>query len=131
MSTPDQEVTGKQLYAYQHAAIERIFEKLKDHPKRYNLLYQLPTGGGKTVIFSEITRRYIRETGKKVMILTHRLELCGQTSAMLEEFGVSNKIINSAVKELPVPNTLCVMWQWWRRSIIVCVIRSYHSIISV
>ena len=104
MSTPDQEVTGKQLYAYQHAAIERIFEKLKDHPKRYNLLYQLPTGGGKTVIFSEITRRYIRETGKKVMILTHRLELCGQTSAMLEEFGVSNKIINSAVKELPVPN---------------------------
>ncbi|MBL7923535.1 MAG: DEAD/DEAH box helicase [Bacteroidia bacterium] len=95
---------GKLLYAYQHDAIESVFHRLKDHPKRYNLLYQLPTGGGKTVIFSEITRRYIRETGKKVMILTHRLELCSQTSAMLEEFGVSNKIINSAVKELPVPN---------------------------
>jgi superfamily II DNA or RNA helicase len=95
---------GKQLYDYQRAAIEEIFQKLEGHPARYNLLYQLPTGGGKTVIFSEIARRYIRDTGKKVLILTHRLELCAQTSQMLDEFGVSNMIINSAVKELPVPN---------------------------
>ena len=96
--------TGKQLYAYQHDAIEEIFKRLREHPARYNLLYQLPTGGGKTVIFSEIARRYILETGKKVLILTHRVELCGQTSQMLDEFGVTNKVINSAVKELPVPN---------------------------
>ncbi len=95
---------GKSLYAYQQEAIESVFEKLKDHPRRYNLLYQLPTGGGKTVIFSEIARRYIAQSGKKVMILTHRLELCAQTAAMLEEFGVQNKVINSAVKEMPVPN---------------------------
>jgi superfamily II DNA or RNA helicase len=95
---------GKQLYAYQHGAIDEIFKRLKDHPARYNILYQLPTGGGKTVIFSEIARRYIIETGKKVMILTHRVELCSQTSQMLDEFGVTNKIINSAVKEMPVPN---------------------------
>ncbi len=38
------------------------------------------------------------------MILTHRVELCGQTSQMLDEFGVINKVINSAVKEMPVPN---------------------------
>jgi type I site-specific restriction-modification system R (restriction) subunit len=67
-------------------------------------LYQLPTGGGKTVIFSEIARRYILTTGKKVLILTHRVELCGQTSQMLNEFKVNNKVINSAVKEMPVPN---------------------------
>lgn len=95
---------GKQLYSYQRRAIEQILDKIKDRPSRYNLLYQLPTGGGKTVIFSEIARRYIEASGRKVMILTHRLELCAQTSAMLDEFGVSNKIINSAVKELPVPN---------------------------
>jgi superfamily II DNA or RNA helicase len=99
-----EQLTGKQLYAYQQKAIEEIFEKLKDHPKRYNLLYQLPTGGGKTVIFSEITRRYIQSTGKKVLILTHRIELSTQTANMLQEFGVSNLIINSAMKELPVPN---------------------------
>lgn len=102
-NTPDQAI-GKQLYEYQLKSIEEIFSRLQDHPKRYNLLYQLPTGGGKTVIFSEITRRYIKETGKKVLILTHRLELCAQTDAMLREFGVNSKIINSAVKELPVPN---------------------------
>lgn len=103
LETPDYK-TGKQLYVYQHGAIDEIFTRLKDHPSSYNLLYQLPTGGGKTVIFSEITRRFIQATGKKVLILTHRLELCGQTSQMLEEFGVINKVINSSVKELPVPN---------------------------
>lgn len=95
---------SKQLYAYQEKAIEEIFKRLKDHPVRHNLLYQLPTGGGKTVIFSEIARRYIEETGKKVLILTHRVELCGQTHQMLNEFGVVNKIISREVRELPVPN---------------------------
>lgn len=93
--------TGKKLYKYQHEAIDNILEKLEDNDHKVNLLYQLPTGGGKTVIFSEFARRYINDTGKKVMILTHRIELCSQTSAMLTEFGVTNKIINSKVKELP------------------------------
>jgi superfamily II DNA or RNA helicase len=96
--------SGKQLYAYQQQSIEEIFSRLQDHPSRYNLLYQLPTGGGKTVIFSEIARRYIQNTGKKVLILTHRIELCNQTDTMLREFGVNSMVINSAVKEIPVPN---------------------------
>lgn len=103
-TTADQPKFGKQLYDYQVKAIDEIFKRLEGHESKYNILFQLPTGGGKTVIFSEITRRYIQTTGKKVLILTHRLELCGQTSQMLNEFGVTNKIINSAVKELPVPN---------------------------
>jgi superfamily II DNA or RNA helicase len=81
-----------------------IFEALDKAPHNYNLLYQLPTGGGKTVIFSEITRRFIAKTQKKVLILTHRIELCAQTSTMLDGFGVTNKIINSKVKELPDQN---------------------------
>jgi superfamily II DNA or RNA helicase len=92
---------GKNLYDYQQDAIDKIFERLKSYPKNYNLLFQLPTGGGKTVIFSEITKRYIKEVQKKVLILTHRIELCGQTSNMLSEFGVKNKIINSKVKTIP------------------------------
>jgi len=104
IESPAVENSGKQLYEYQKTAIDTIFGKLKDHPARYNLLYQLPTGGGKTVIFSEITRKYIQATGKKVLILTHRIELSSQTSYMLNEFGVKNMIINSDVKELPVPN---------------------------
>ncbi|MEW7278121.1 DEAD/DEAH box helicase [Aquimarina sp. 2201CG1-2-11] len=90
----------KVLYDYQQRDIDKIFKRLNEFPEKYNLLYQLPTGGGKTVIFSEIVRRYTETTKKKVVVLTHRIELCGQTSKMLTEFKVKNKIINSSVKEL-------------------------------
>lgn len=91
----------KKLYDYQKKSIDKIFERLDKFPENYNLLFQLPTGGGKTVIFSELTKRFIEKTKKRVLILTHRIELCGQTSRMLEELGVKNKIIDSKVKELP------------------------------
>ena len=91
----------KELYDYQAKDIAKIFDRIQEHPNNYNLLYQLPTGGGKTVIFSELVRRFIEQTNKKVTILTHRIELCKQTSKMLKEFGVKNKIINSKVKRLP------------------------------
>lgn len=93
------ETTEKTLYDYQTDDLNTIFEHLKE-VKNGNLLYQLPTGGGKTVVFSEIARRYIAETGKKVVVLTHRIELSEQTSKMLHGFGVHNRIINSEVKEL-------------------------------
>ncbi len=101
---PVEIVSGKEqkkLYGYQKQAIDKIFERLDKFPENFNLLFQLPTGGGKTVIFSELTKRYIEKTKKRVLILTHRIELCGQTSRMLEELGVKNKIIDSKVKELP------------------------------
>jgi superfamily II DNA or RNA helicase len=91
----------KELYGYQQKDIDKIFNVIGEHPEHYNLLYQLPTGGGKTVIFSQMVREYIQRTEKKVLILTHRIELCKQTSTMLDGFGVRNKIINSKVKELP------------------------------
>ncbi|MBF4464461.1 DEAD/DEAH box helicase [Flavobacterium sp. LC2016-12] len=94
----------KELYAYQKGDIDAIFERLDNAPAQHHLLYQLPTGGGKTVIFSEIVRRYLANNDKKVVVLTHRIELCKQTSKMLKGFGVSNKIINSKVKELPDQN---------------------------
>jgi superfamily II DNA or RNA helicase len=96
-----QESSRKRLYDYQIADLNRIFEVMESSPEDYNLLYQLPTGGGKTVVFSEIVRRYINYYKKKVVVLTHRIELCKQTSKVLSGFGVVNKIINSKVKTLP------------------------------
>ena len=90
----------RQLYDYQKKDLIKIFKELDALEEGNNLLYQLPTGGGKTVVFSEIARKYIESTQKKVVVLTHRVELSQQTSKMLHSFGVSNKIINSAVKEL-------------------------------
>lgn len=94
----------KELYSYQQGDIDAIFQRLDNAPHNHHLLYQLPTGGGKTVIFSEIVRRYLSKHDKKVVVLTHRIELCKQTSKMLTGFDVKNKIINSKVKELPDQN---------------------------
>ena len=51
----------KELYEYQQKDIDTIFEKFEGKPDNYHLLYQLPTGGGKTVNFSEIAIRYIEK----------------------------------------------------------------------
>ncbi|NQZ43520.1 MAG: DEAD/DEAH box helicase family protein [Flavobacteriaceae bacterium] len=96
----EKEIKRKSLYDYQLEDLNTIFKELDEMPQGSNLLYQLPTGGGKTVVFSEITRKYIQQTGKKVVVLTHRIELSRQTSNMLHGFGVTNKVINSEVKEL-------------------------------
>jgi len=50
---------GKELYSYQKGAISKIFKSFEESPEDYHLLYQLPTGGGKTVIFSEIVRQFL------------------------------------------------------------------------
>ena len=97
MSTATEKNTkvGKDLYGYQKEALHNIFKSFENAQENYHLLYQLPTGGGKTVIFSEITRQFLKHYKKKVLIMTHRIELCKQTHKMLNEFGVDNKIINS------------------------------------
>jgi superfamily II DNA or RNA helicase len=92
--------TVKELYPYQVEAIEQIASGLAELEHGENLLYQLPTGGGKTVIFSEIASRFIRDNKKKVLILTHRVELLRQTSQALQSIRVSNKIIDRHVGDL-------------------------------
>ena len=95
--TVQEKKTDKELYDYQQGAIGKIFEKFDTAPHDYHLLYQLPTGGGKTVIFSEMVRQYLKNHNKKVLVMTHRIELCNQTSKMLTSFGVTNKIVSSNV----------------------------------
>jgi len=87
--------TDKELYSYQQGAINQIFDKFDTAAEDYHLLYQLPTGGGKTVIFSEMVRQYLKNHNKKVLVMTHRVELCRQTSEMLTGFGVMNKVVDS------------------------------------
>jgi len=91
---------AKKLYPFQEQTVNQVLDELRKNGTNFNLLYQLPTGGGKTVIFSEIARRFIEQWNKKVLILTHRIELSVQTSKQLSAIQVSNKIINSEVKHL-------------------------------
>jgi len=53
----------------------------------------VPTGGGKTVIFSYMAKQSSLN-GKKIMILVHRIELLKQTSNALSNFGVIHGLIN-------------------------------------
>lgn len=92
---------AKTLYPFQEKTVHSIVEELEKNGKNYNLLFQLPTGGGKTVIFSEIAKKIIETRNEKVLILTHRIELSVQTSKQLHAIGVNNKIINSDVKAIP------------------------------
>lgn len=60
---------------YQLEHIEKIVDEVS--AKRC-ILAQLPTGGGKTYEFCKIAQRFIRSTGKSVLILVHREELMYQ-----------------------------------------------------
>src|SRR5690554_639181 len=90
----------KELYPFQRKSVDDILREFEENGENFNLLYQLPTGGGKTVIFSEIAKKYIDRWQKKVLILTHRIELSQQTSKQLDTINVANKVISSEVKVL-------------------------------
>jgi superfamily II DNA or RNA helicase len=91
---------AKTLYPFQRTTVDSILSDLEKNGKNYNLLFQLPTGGGKTVIFSEIAREFIKQNNEKVLILTHRIELSVQTSKQLSAIGVNNMVISSDVKSI-------------------------------
>lgn len=61
--------------------------------KRRAPLLVVPTGGGKTVIFSHIAAN-TSARGNDVIILVHRIELLKQTSLALHKSGVNHGLIN-------------------------------------
>jgi superfamily II DNA or RNA helicase len=60
-------------------------------------LLVLPTGGGKTIIFAEITRS-AAERGNRVLVLVHRRELVRQASTKLTAAGINHGIIASGIR---------------------------------
>ena len=60
-------------------------------------LLQLATGGGKTLIFTEVTRG-ARAKGHRVLIVVHRRELLKQAIAKLTWAGVQHGIIAAGFK---------------------------------
>lgn len=88
------------LYPYQERDLNILFDKIAHLANGDKILYQLPTGGGKTRIFSEIVRWYVTNYQRQAVVLTHRTELCRQTSNTLKNLGIANKIINSTVTRI-------------------------------
>ncbi|MGA1114631.1 MAG: DEAD/DEAH box helicase family protein, partial [Aquiluna sp.] len=76
---------------YQARDIERLSQTYR---RATRVVYVLPTGGGKTVVLSEITRR-VEARGGRVLILVHRQELLQQASASLSRLGVEHGLIQA------------------------------------
>jgi DNA repair protein RadD len=76
---------------YQIDAESAVHAALKVH--RYVLL-SLPTGAGKTFIFSRVLKSYL-DSGVDVCAIAHRQELLSQMSVALAVAGVKHKIITS------------------------------------
>lgn len=67
-----------------------------------SLIYQLPTGGGKTVIFTEISHRFIERNNTSVVIVVHRNELLLQTRKKLfDQYNIIACEIKAGMKEIP------------------------------
>jgi superfamily II DNA or RNA helicase/predicted nucleic acid-binding Zn ribbon protein len=67
-----------QLRPYQLTAVDEIRGAFKQSKR---VVLCLPTGAGKTVVFSEIVRRVL-EKGRRVAIVTHRRELLSQAGKL-------------------------------------------------
>ena len=83
---------------YQKKVIEEVFKSVEINNK---LLIQLPTGAGKTIVFSSIINRLTKDDVKnKVVILCHRDELITQTIEALNSFGVLCCPITAKTKKI-------------------------------
>lgn len=89
-----------QLRDYQEKGVTQVASKLT---KSKRVVYQLATGGGKTITFSAITKRYIERSGKAVLILVHRKELMVQSIRTLyNAYGISGQMVKAGMKTVPV-----------------------------
>jgi superfamily II DNA or RNA helicase len=59
-----------------------------------------PTGSGKTVIFSSYASD-LSKLNRKVMVVTHRVELLTQTSGTFSNFNIHAEILNTDTKIIP------------------------------
>ncbi|CAB4126881.1 SSL2 DNA or RNA helicases of superfamily II [uncultured Caudovirales phage] len=78
------------LRDYQGTAVDGVRAAYRSGARAPLLV--LPTGGGKTVVFSHIAQS-AAERGNTVLVLAHRRELIRQASAKLRDAGVAHGII--------------------------------------
>lgn len=124
----------KQLRPYQETSVNEIREALMKYRK---VLFQLPTGGGKTFIFSYIA--YSSQSyGHKVLILSNRSEILMQNGSALKDMGLDVEYINPKRRNIPQGRVLVGMaqtlrrriekaeWREWLQSVSLCVVDEAH-----
>lgn len=120
------------LRDYQTEGIRKIFEAWD--PQRQNIkriLFQMPTGTGKTTVFAEIVRR-AQWKNKHVLIVVHRSELVEQIADRLKSFGVLAGIITANIKpdtdrEVQVATIQTLSRRNYPKAEIVIIDECHHS----
>jgi superfamily II DNA or RNA helicase len=64
------------LRPYQETCVNRVLTRFYEQPQGGRALIVLPTGGGKTIVFTEIARRLMMNT----LVIAHRQELLQQAA---------------------------------------------------
>lgn len=86
---------SNQLRPYQEQGFHEIIESWRSG--NINILYQLVTGGGKTVLFVHLIKMMVK-AGKRVMLIAHREELINQAWQKLYDNEIYAGIIKADVK---------------------------------
>jgi superfamily II DNA or RNA helicase len=122
-----------ELYDYQEKAVKRVREELRNN----RVLLQLPTGGGKTVVFSYIAQQATARK-KRVLIISHRVELLTQAGGTLKEFEMEPQLITAKTKTPRATSVSVAMvgtlknrlkkpeWQEWFKTIDLIIIDECH-----
>ena len=83
--------------------IEHIEKGVAEISSKRKVLMQLPTGGGKTVEFALICKRFIINKDKSVLILIHREELMHQAKRTIKDIlNIDAYLITSKTKKFYV-----------------------------
>lgn len=85
------------LYSYQQEAKVSIFATWDKYD---NVMFQMPTGTGKTRLFTSLIKDIIKNDKDKgkIIIIAHRKELIDQISASLSNYEIDHALFISGVK---------------------------------
>lgn len=92
------------LRPYQNESVDLLSNSFKKHKR---VVLCLPTGAGKTVVFSEIVKRAAMR-GTKTIVLTDRTELFKQTIRSLNNIGIAVEEISPNKKQTYLDATIYV-----------------------
>jgi superfamily II DNA or RNA helicase len=89
------------LREYQERFVNNIAIELRNGKRK--TIAQLATGGGKTICFSAICDRYIKKSGKSILILVHRKELLKQAVHSLNKANqIHAQPVIAGMRTIPV-----------------------------
>lgn len=86
------------LRPYQQEGLARVLDAFRGGAR--GVLLVLPTGGGKTSLFSHLIAQ-LHAKSKRALLLVHRRELAAQACARLREFGVPHGLIMAGEQPQP------------------------------